>query len=188
MLQEGALHTAACPVPTVYGVTNPYFLRACSGCPNVMTIMHVPPALLVPASVSRTGGGAAAPTERHNGTARTLQKMQTRQASFAEMSDLLSGQVDGVSLQSGLVCTTPDKQVLAKLKAAAESGLAAMWDSASNTLRTHFFNLTVAFLLPFYDFCGAPCPWASSHQVRHPAPHLCAVSRCGLFTTKRRDG
>lgn len=130
----------------------------------MMTIMHVPPALLAPNGVQRRGAEGLA-SERNSGTARTLQKMQSKQGSFADMSDLLSGQVDGISLQRGLVCASHDKQVLAKLKAAAESGSSAIWDAASNTLRAHFFNLTVAFLMPFFDYWGTPCPWSSNHQV-----------------------
>jgi hypothetical protein len=129
-----------------------------------MTIVHVPSAVLAPGALSRNGGITA--TDRRTGAARSLQKMHSRQGSLVEMSDLLSGQVDGISLQRGLVCTAQDKQLIVKLKAAAESGSSAMWDSVSNTLRTHFFNLTVAFLMPFYDFWGTPCPWISNHEVR----------------------
>ena len=180
VLQEGAPHTAVCPVPTVYGVTNPYFLRACTSCRNVMTIMHAPPALLAPGSLSRTGDLATADRNNNNknssSTGRTLQMQSRRASSFADMSGALSGHADGISLQPGLACTAPDKHVLAKLKAAAESSSPAMWDSASNTLRTHFFNLTVAFLMPFYDFCGVGCPWSSTHQVRLQAPVCCVCS------------
>jgi hypothetical protein len=99
-------------VPTVFGVTNPYFLRACARCPNVMTIMHVPPAAIAPGTLSRHGAEALA-ADKQNGTTRAVQKMQSVKASFADMSDLLTGQVDGISLQRGLVCTGHDKQVLA---------------------------------------------------------------------------
>lgn len=136
--------------------------------------MHVPTAMLAAGTLSRSGADAAA-ADRQSGTARTLQKMQSRQASFADMSDLLSGQVDGISLQRGLVCTGQDKQVLAKLKAAAESRSPAMWEAVGNTLRTHFFNLTVAFLMPFFDFWGTTCPWVSNHQVR-----ICSTICCGF--------
>lgn len=129
-----------------------------------MSITHAPPALLVQGTLSRSGaegfGG-----ERHSGAARAIQKMQSRRSSFQDISEILSGQVDGMSLQRGLVCTGQDKQVLAKLRAAADAGTSVLWDAASNTLRTHFFNLTVSFMMPFFDYWGVPCPWISNHQV-----------------------
>lgn len=172
LLQEGMLHSYSHPVPTVFGVTNPYFLRACSKCPNLVTLTHQAHVLLTAKSLSRSlTRDSTMASDRPSNNPRGMQSMLSRKPTLSSLPEVLQGQADGVTLQTGLLCSGHDKQVLTKLSLAADGGTEAAWDAASSAIRSHFYHLTVSFLLPFYDFWGQQCPWAANHQVTCPLCH-----------------
>lgn len=143
--------------PTLVGVTNPYFLRAFSHCPNVMTIMHEPSALTPMSDADDTQQFA-------NIQPGMLSTLFTASGSFHP--DLLAGKLDSLTLQRGLLCTGQDRAVIHKIKASMDSPSASTVVAACQALRIHFHHLTASFLLPFFDFLDRPCPWVANRKVR----------------------
>lgn len=153
-MQERDARRSTTPPPTAIGVTNPYFLRAFEHCPNVMTIMHEPSALTPVTSET---------PQLSQGQPGMLSTLFTASGSFHP--DLLSGKLDSLSMQRGLLCSGQDRGVLSKVKTAIEGPANDAVVAACHVLRSHFHHLTVSFLLPFYEFLERPCPWAATRQV-----------------------
>jgi hypothetical protein len=153
LVQAGVEHVEEHPVPTVFGVTNPYFVRACSQCPNMLTIPYELESPIIATSDAQAGSAG-----QPKGSS-MLTTLFTASGSFH--SDILSGKLDGVWLKRGTCCAGPDKNVLSKVRVVSESTAASGGGAANNILRSHFMHLTTSFLTPICDYLCVDTPWSA---------------------------
>ena len=166
-------------VPTLYGATNPFFLKRRRPDTTVVT-------LATPSSRSTTAQPAASaglpdPALQRSAsllpTAGSLSRALFKSQSTLE-PDVLASRADGLWLSYEPTCAGPNQGLLAKLQAAqaprggSQSGSLRRTQShaspsPSAILRAHFYELSTGFLTPFCLYCGVYPPWDPRSQVRH---------------------
>jgi hypothetical protein len=182
LLQGGRLHTTEHPVPTVWGATNPFFLRTRIPDLSIVVVTSSPASN----SAMGTSGSLKRSTSQSNttllptvlATARAFSALLSSSVD-ALPADFLDGTRGGICLSQPSLCGGPDKATLAKLDSIQRTdhnrSSPRQTTTTSNVLRAHFYALTCAFLAPFCKFCGISPPWDAGAQVCFGAPALCAL-------------
>ena len=173
--------------PTLYGATNPFFLKRRHADVSVVTLAPKAPASQVPAAAAvmareRSGSLSFNRTQSllptASSTASTLRR-SLFSTSGAE-PDVQAATSDGTWLAYEGVCAGAHKATLGKLQAAqaraAAGGSAQRRSQEEAPIRGYFYELTAAFLAPFCLYCGVYPPWDPRVHVRWFAQLSCLPS------------
>jgi hypothetical protein len=193
LLQDGQPHTSEHPVPTVWGATNPFFLR--TRIPNLSIVV------LTSSPAGNAAMGLSGTLKRSTSQSSTalLPTVSATARAFSALllssvdalpADFLDGTRGGMCLSQPSLCSGPDKATLAKLDSIQRSDhnrtSSRHAATASSVLRAHFYALTCAFLAPFCKFCGISPPWDAGTQVWLGAPALHSLVAVCLSNANKR--
>ncbi|GAM24419.1 hypothetical protein SAMD00019534_075940 [Acytostelium subglobosum LB1] len=135
------------PPASIIGVTNPFFLKALSHWPTIVSIGSTPKLGRTPTSSPKD---------------RTIQQALQQSSSSSQENN------DQKVVTEFKTHTSPDKAILKKITDTQATCMA----SHNETLRKHFFQLTLNFLIPLERYFSSLLPLAKTISVFNRPPKL----------------